>query len=340
MRDAGARRDDRLGGGRGGADVPVTVKFRKGWDDDERQRGRVRARDGGRRRRGDRRPRPHARRSSTRARPTGTRSRRSRRRSRVPVIGSGDVFSAGDVEAMLERTGVDAVMVARGAQGNPWIFREARALIDDGERARPARRAFERIDMAREHADALVAFGGERAFVRMRKHVVVVHRRDAGREPRARAGQRLHEPRRARRAARRVPRLPGGTAVTDPADITGELLGPARSGAPLRARAVLRVEVRLLRLRLGRRRGRRLRGGRVRGHPDAGHHVVALGARRRHRDRLLRRRHPIASPRAGRQDARAHPQHARRPSRTPRSPSRPTPTRCRRQSPQRSRAQA
>lgn len=88
----------------------------------------------------------------------------------VPVIGSGDVFSAGDALAMLERTGVDAVMVARGAQGNPWIFSAARALIDRGEALAPPS-AFERIDMAREHAAALVAFGGEHAFTRMRKHV-------------------------------------------------------------------------------------------------------------------------------------------------------------------------
>jgi tRNA-dihydrouridine synthase B len=88
----------------------------------------------------------------------------------VPVIGSGDVFSARDAKAMLDRTGVDAVMVARGAQGNPWIFRQCRALLDSGEEiAGPT--AFERIDMAREHAAALVAFGGEEAFRRMRKHV-------------------------------------------------------------------------------------------------------------------------------------------------------------------------
>jgi len=88
----------------------------------------------------------------------------------VPVIGSGDVFSAADAAAMLERTGVDAVMVARGAQGNPWIFREARALLDRGEVVAPPT-AFERIDMAREHAAALVEFAGEKAFARMRKHV-------------------------------------------------------------------------------------------------------------------------------------------------------------------------
>ena len=90
--------------------------------------------------------------------------------ARVPVIGSGDVFDAADVVAMLARTGVDAVMVARGAQGNPWIFREARALIDTGVTlARPTQR--ERLDMALEHARALYTFGGERSAVRMRKHI-------------------------------------------------------------------------------------------------------------------------------------------------------------------------
>ena len=88
----------------------------------------------------------------------------------IPVIGSGDAFAAADVRAMFERTGVDAVMVARGAQGNPWIFREAHALIDRGEELPPPT-ALERIDMAREHAQALVDFAGERAFTRMRKHV-------------------------------------------------------------------------------------------------------------------------------------------------------------------------
>jgi tRNA-dihydrouridine synthase len=61
-------------------------------------------------------------------------------------------------------------MVARGAQGNPWIFREIRALLDAGEELPPPT-AQERIAMAREHAQALVAFGGEHAVTRMRKHV-------------------------------------------------------------------------------------------------------------------------------------------------------------------------
>ncbi len=88
----------------------------------------------------------------------------------VPVIGSGDALSADDVVAMFEHTGVDAVMVARGAQGNPWIFSQARALLDTGV-ALAAPTVFERIDMAREHAAGLFDFAGEFGVVRMRKHV-------------------------------------------------------------------------------------------------------------------------------------------------------------------------
>lgn len=88
----------------------------------------------------------------------------------IPVIGSGDVFSAADAKRRLEETGVDAVMIARGAQGNPWVFREARALIDEGVVLAPPSHV-ERVAMAREHSAALVAFSGERAFTRMRKHV-------------------------------------------------------------------------------------------------------------------------------------------------------------------------
>ena len=47
----------------------------------------------------------------------------------IPVIGSGDLFSAADVALMLAETGCDAVMIARGAMGNPWIFRESLALL-------------------------------------------------------------------------------------------------------------------------------------------------------------------------------------------------------------------
>jgi nifR3 family TIM-barrel protein len=149
--------------------VPVTVKFRKGWSDDEinavefamamEEAGASAITVHGRTR--DQFYRGNADWDVIAAVKAAV---------SVPVIGSGDVFSAADAKAMFERCGVDAVMVARGAQGNPWIFREARALLDRDEVIEPPT-AFERIDMAREHLAALVDFGGEQAFTRMRKHV-------------------------------------------------------------------------------------------------------------------------------------------------------------------------
>ena len=50
----------------------------------------------------------------------------------VPVIGSGDVFSAEDAARMLTETAADAVFIARGTYGNPWVFGDARALALDG----------------------------------------------------------------------------------------------------------------------------------------------------------------------------------------------------------------
>ena len=51
---------------------------------------------------------------------------------RVPVFGSGDLFKPEDARAMLEQTGVDAVMFARGAMGNPFIFRDTTSLLTTG----------------------------------------------------------------------------------------------------------------------------------------------------------------------------------------------------------------
>ena len=149
--------------------VPVTAKFRTGWDESERNAVEfARALEAA----GAAALCVHGRTRQQFYRGTADWSTIAEVKAAVsvPVIGSGDVFSAADAQAMIERTGVDAVMVARGAQGNPWIFREARALLDRGEEL-SAPTPFERIDMAREHARSLVAFGGEHAVARMRKHV-------------------------------------------------------------------------------------------------------------------------------------------------------------------------
>ena len=88
----------------------------------------------------------------------------------IPVIGNGDVFSGEDAASMKEECGVDAVMIARGAQGCPWIFREAAAALD-GRPAPAAPTIDERRDMLLAHLRGLIADKGEeRAVLEMRKH--------------------------------------------------------------------------------------------------------------------------------------------------------------------------
>jgi len=87
----------------------------------------------------------------------------------VPVIGNGDVWRPEDVESMLERTGCDAVMVARGALGNPWIFENAGSLLSGQAYRTPG--SGDRIDMALRHLHLAIARYGEKAGVPlMRKH--------------------------------------------------------------------------------------------------------------------------------------------------------------------------
>ena len=51
---------------------------------------------------------------------------------KIPVIGSGDIYSGPDAKRMLDETGVDAVMIARGARGNPWIFHQVKTFLETG----------------------------------------------------------------------------------------------------------------------------------------------------------------------------------------------------------------
>ena len=87
----------------------------------------------------------------------------------IPVIGNGDVESAQDAQEMLRQTGCYAVMVGRGAMGNPWIFRDWQRARQGLPPAAPSPR--ERIETAHAHARALVAHKGEYIGLReMRKH--------------------------------------------------------------------------------------------------------------------------------------------------------------------------
>lgn len=83
----------------------------------------------------------------------------------VPVIGNGDVVSAESACAMFEQTGVDGIMIGRAALGNPWIFAE----LQEGLCAPPSLE--ERIAVMNEHMESAVAQMGEAtAMKEMRKH--------------------------------------------------------------------------------------------------------------------------------------------------------------------------
>jgi len=87
-----------------------------------------------------------------------------------PVLGSGDLFTAADCLAMIARTGVDGVAIARGAIGNPWIFREVRALAA-GQPLPPPPSLGEQRAMIDEHCDlAELVYGPKRAAYVMRNY--------------------------------------------------------------------------------------------------------------------------------------------------------------------------
>lgn len=89
--------------------------------------------------------------------------------TKLPVFGSGDVHSGADAKRLLEETGVAGVMIARGAMGNPFVFAEAAAVLEGREPEVPDRGR--RIAAARLHLGLSARFLGERqACLEFRKH--------------------------------------------------------------------------------------------------------------------------------------------------------------------------
>jgi nifR3 family TIM-barrel protein len=150
--------------------LPVTVKTRSGWSDDSRDPVGIalRMQDAG---------------ASAFTLHARTRSQMFTGRAdwdeiaRVvealdaPVIGNGDIESGVDVVRMREHTGCAGVMVGRGAFGNPWLFREARALLR-GEAGPPSPDAAERFAVASRHARLALELQGDsrRTMLEFRKH--------------------------------------------------------------------------------------------------------------------------------------------------------------------------
>ncbi len=90
---------------------------------------------------------------------------------KIPVIGNGDVVDGESALRMFKETSCDGIMVGRAAQGNPWIFREINAYLEKGE-ILPRPSYEEMRDVVKQHANLQLEFKGEYTGVReMRKHL-------------------------------------------------------------------------------------------------------------------------------------------------------------------------
>ena len=153
------------------AAVPLTVKLRRGMDDSQVSRDKFLEIFEGAFRLGAAAATVHGR--TVRQRYEGLSSRpflaevKSHAGSRT-VLGSGDLFSAGDCLDMLRETGVDGVAVARGAIGNPWIFEQARALAEGVVLPPPGLHA-QRAVIAAHYRLSEEIYGPRRACQVMRK---------------------------------------------------------------------------------------------------------------------------------------------------------------------------
>ncbi|HHY10312.1 MAG TPA: tRNA dihydrouridine synthase DusB, partial [Firmicutes bacterium] len=87
-------------------------------------------------------------------------------------VGNGDVFSPEDAQALIEQTNCDHIAIGRGARGNPWIFRQVKAWLRQGQIPTPPSPE-EKMATALRHLELKMAYaaGEERAVMEMRPHL-------------------------------------------------------------------------------------------------------------------------------------------------------------------------
>jgi nifR3 family TIM-barrel protein len=150
--------------------IPVTVKTRSGWNDATRDPVGIalRMQDAG--------AKAFTLHARTRTQMfTGSANwdeiARVKEALSVPVIGNGDIETADDIVRMKQHTNCDAIMVGRGAFGNPWLFRDGRALLAGEPRPAPPTTE-ERFAVALAHARLATELQGntKKTVVEFRKH--------------------------------------------------------------------------------------------------------------------------------------------------------------------------
>lgn len=148
---------------------PLTIKFRSGWDNDSinfLEIARIAVEEG---------VDAITLHPRTRAQMFGGQAdwqqiKRLKEAISIPVVGSGDLFSAECIKTMFEQTGCDAVMIGRGGYGNPWIIRQALDLLAGRPAMQPT--SAERFAIARNHFElCLETFGPQKTLGQMRKHL-------------------------------------------------------------------------------------------------------------------------------------------------------------------------
>ena len=150
--------------------IPVTVKFRAGWDDEHRNAVEI----------------------ALAAEKAGVSSiavhgrtrqqfyegkadwdiiRQVKEAVKIPVFGNGDIFTVEDGLRMLKDTGCDGLMIGRGADGNPWLFNRLKAVMS-GQEDPGAPGLDVRLAQAAEHLQMLIDYKGEYVSVKeMRRHI-------------------------------------------------------------------------------------------------------------------------------------------------------------------------